>query len=173
MTRRRWMLVAATLALVLGQGSVTDRAHGQQGLTMKDLVGAWKLVSVTNTRPDGTVSFPLGKQAKGILIFDAAGNFSWQAIDPGIPRFASNNRHDGTPEEHRAVVHGVMSYFGAYSVDASGKGLTLDIVSSSWPHFTGAKHQRAILMSGDELSITNPAGSTGGGVTEARWKRMN
>jgi hypothetical protein len=70
---------------------MADRAHARQSKTMQGLVG---------------------ERANGILKFDAAGNFSWQAIDPGIPWFASNNRHDGTREEYRAAAHGVMGCFG-------------------------------------------------------------
>ena len=100
-------------------------------------VGTWSLLSVTNTHPDGTVTYPVGERATGILMFDAAGNFSWQVIDPSIPRFVSNNRLAGTHEEYRAAVHGVMSHFETYAVDPSGTPLTLDFVSSCWPHIPG------------------------------------
>jgi ABC-type uncharacterized transport system substrate-binding protein len=34
-----------------------------------------------------------------------------------LPKFGSNNRMSGTPEENKAIVQGSIAYFGTYSID--------------------------------------------------------
>src|SRR5829696_8913912 len=71
----------------------------QQNPAQKQLVGSWKLVVATTTRPDGTRFYGAGENATGLLMFDDSGSFSWTIIRPDIPKFVSNNRLEGTPEE--------------------------------------------------------------------------
>jgi hypothetical protein len=69
---------------------------GSAGLAQsaKDLVGAWTLVSAEAYGPD----------PKGLLIFDANGHFSSQFMKADLPKYASNSRTQGTPEEYKATV---------------------------------------------------------------------
>ena len=48
-----------------------------------------------------------------------------------LPKFASNNRQAGTPEENKAFVQGSLAYFGTYSVDEAAKTVTVHIESCS------------------------------------------
>ena len=106
-----------------------------------------------------------------MAMFDAAGHFSWQIIRSDIPKFASNNRQQGTAEENKAVSQGSLSYFGTYSVNDDGKSITMKIVSSSFPNFNGTTQRRPIAITGDELTVTNQAGASSG-TAEVKWKRI-
>ena len=53
-------------------------------------------------------------------MFDGTGHFSWHIIKPDIPKFAANNRLQGTAEENKATVQGVLSYFGTYTLTRTG-----------------------------------------------------
>ena len=161
----------AVVVAILAVNLTPNSAIAQQNQTKENLVATWHHVSGINTRQDGSKFHPLGDQATGLLIFDAAGNFSWQIIRPNIPRFASNNRLDGTPEEYKAAAQGILSFFGTYTVDATGKLLTMRIVSSSFPNFNNVDQKRAMSLSGDELTLINQAGSSGG-TAETKWKRL-
>lgn len=161
----------AVVVAILAMGLTPDSAIAQQNQTKENLAGHWQHVSGINTRQDGTRFYPLGENATGLLTFDTAGNFSWQIIRPDIPKFASNNRLDGTPEEYNAVAQGVLSFFGTYTVDATGKVLTMHIVSSSFPNWNNFDQKRAMSLSGDELTLMNQAGSSGGSG-ETKWKRL-
>src|SRR5947208_16061411 len=68
-----------------------------------DVVGTWTLVSSV-TEKDGTKTDQFGAGAKGMLILDATGHFMLTIIGPDLPKFGSNNRAGGTPDENRAVV---------------------------------------------------------------------
>lgn len=160
--------VAATAILV--SGVFAGVAQAQQA-TKPHLAGTWKYVLATATRPDGTKFFPQGENSTGLLMLDEAGNFSWQVIRPDIPKVASNNRLTGTPDEYKAMAQGVLSYFGTYTVDDSGKEMTMHIVSSSFPNFNGAAQKRSVSLAGDELTIFNLGGSAGGSA-EVKWSRL-
>jgi Lipocalin-like domain len=90
---RRSMLTATTMALL---ALLTGGAVGQ---TAKDLVGTWTWVQVDLTRPDGTKYQPFGTNPKGFVIFDSNGRFAYLLSRPDRPKFAANNRDQGTPEE--------------------------------------------------------------------------
>jgi hypothetical protein len=87
-----------------------------------------------------------------------------------LPKFASPNRMQGTPDENKAVAQGTLAFYGAYSV--TGKIVTLTVEGSSYPNWTGGDQQRTVAsFTGDELTWTNSVGS-GGGVAELVAKRV-
>ena len=164
-------MFAAVTMLGLLLVPLTGAAVAQQKLSKEQLVGSWTFVSAVNTRPDGSKFDPWGGKAVGLQMFDSAGRFSWQVIRSNIPRLASNNRLEGTADEFKAVAQGVLSAFGSYSLDDSGKILTQQIETSSFPNFNGAKRIWAIALTGDELTIGSQAGAAGG-TNELKWKRV-
>ena len=163
-------ITMSALLSVPGLVPLTGDAVAQQKTLKEQLVGDWTLVSVVNTRPDGTKFDPFGGKAKGMLFFASAGQFSWQIIRSDIPKFASNNRLQGTADEHKAVAQGVLSYFGIYSLDDSGKTLTQHIKLSSFPNLVGDRIW-AITLTGDELTLASQFGAAGG-TNELHWKRI-
>lgn len=169
---RRNTLALSTMALLfLGIGLPASNAVAQQKSLKEQLVGTWTFVSAVNTRPDGTKFDPWSGKAVGWQIFDSTGHFSFQVIRSDIPKLASNNRLQGTADEFKAVAQGVLSYFGTYSLDDSGKTLTQHVESSSFPNFNGSKRVWAITLTGDELTIGSQAGAAGG-TNELKWKRV-
>jgi hypothetical protein len=105
-----------------------------------------------------------------VLVFDAEGRFVEVLAVADIPKFTSNNRDNGTPNENRAVVRGSVSFFGTYSLDANGS-LTLHIERSSFPNYNGTDQKRSITsLTATELKWDNPA-NTVGGASETVWKR--
>jgi hypothetical protein len=170
-TLRLWGVFAALTMSALLLVPFSGDAVAQQKLLKEQLVGTWTFVSAVNTRPDGTKFDPWGGKAIGLQMFDSTGNFSWQVIRTDIPKLASNNRLQGTADEFKAVAQGVLSAYGTYSLDDSGKTLTQDIKISSFPNFNGAKRIWDIALTGDELTIASQAGAAGGSNI-LKWKRV-
>jgi hypothetical protein len=159
-------LTPGTIALLfLGVALAAGDAFAQ---TAKDLAGTWMLVSST-TEKDGITSDTWGPNPKGILVLDANGYYVAVGVRADLPKFASNNRTTGTPEENKAVVQGSVTHFGTFSVNAADKTLTFKIATSTFPNWDGAEQKRAFTVTGDELKYTAPG--SGGGTLTAVWKR--
>jgi hypothetical protein len=138
------------------------------------LVGTWMLVSVNIEAPDGSRFEAFGANPTGILNVDGNGHISVQFIGSGIPKFASNDRLEGTPEENKAVTQGILCYFGTYSVSDADRSLNIHIENSSFPNWKGADQKRFLAFTEDEMKWINPTASTGGpGFTgHTVWKRV-
>jgi lipocalin-like protein len=163
---RLYALTMATVALLWSSVAIPSATVAQ---TSKDLVGNWTLVSSDTVSPSGSRTPTLGTNPTGNIVFTSDGRFIWLFLNADLPKFASNNRATGMPEENAAVVRGSISAFGTYSV--SGKDLVFRIEQSTFPNWRGTEQKRTITaITGDELKWTNPAGSTGG-VAELVFKR--
>jgi hypothetical protein len=170
MMNRRSMMLTSTAAslMLLGLALPVDNAIGQ---TAKDLVGTWSWVSVDLARPDGTKYRPFGDDPKGFVIFDSNGRFAYLLSRPGRPKFAANNRDEGTPDENKAAVQGTLAYSGTYEV--SDKTLIFHVEASTYPNAEGADQKRSIIVTADELRWTNPAPTVaGGGTAQTVLKRV-
>jgi hypothetical protein len=159
-----------TLAvLALGLGIVLPGSVAAQ--TAKDLVGTWTNVSNVNIRQDGTRADAFGPHGTGIAIFESNGHYADINVNPDVPKFAANNRVQGTPAENKAAVDGVIAHYGTYSFDAANKVINLKVEGSSYPNWAGTEQKRTIIsFAGDDLkwSVAASAGGTG----EVGWKRV-
>jgi hypothetical protein len=121
--------------------------------------------------PDGSSIEPFGPNAKGMLVFDGT-RFATQVMAANLPKFASHNRMVGTLKEYEAISHGVVAYFGTYTVREPDRILTLHIERSSFPNWEGIDQLRKFEFVGGELRYT-AANSTANPAESAQlvWKR--
>ena len=135
-----------------------------------DVVGTWSLVSSVTER-DGTRTDQFGPGAKGMMALDADGRFMLTIIGPDLPKFASNNRAGGTPDENMAVVSKSIAMIGTYSVNSADKTLTFKVDSATFPNWNGTEQKRLLSSSNtDELKYITPTASSGG-VGTVTWRR--
>jgi len=95
-------------------------------------------------RPDGSKEPTFGPNPAGLVIFESDGRYVSLVVRTDVPKFASNSRIAGTPEENKAAVHGGIATFGKYSIDEANKTLILQIERSSFP--TGLELNRSGLL---------------------------
>jgi hypothetical protein len=164
------LLVVAVLSAGLLSGASDIWAKEKPGTLAKQIQGTWTLVSIYNEQ-DGKKIEPFGSQPRGSLILTPDGRFSMIFIKANMPKFAANNRMQGTAEENQAVVQGSHAYFGTYAV-ASEKEHTVNmhVEGSTFPNTTDQDQKRVMTVKGDELNVTNPT-PTIGGVAYVVWKR--
>lgn len=138
---------------------------------MDQFKGTWSLVSIRYVNTDGSAIEPFGSNAKGMLVFSGT-RFATQVMAANLPKFTSNNRMVGTPHEYEAISHGVVAYFGTYTVNAANSIVTLHIERSSFPNWEGTDQHRKFEFVGDELRYT-AASSTANPAEAAQlvWKR--
>ena len=111
----RRSVFSTSVLMALGVALLPSNVVGQQKSIKEQLVGTWTFVSSTTKLSDGSPAW--ATNPKGLLIFTENGYFSSQIVRSDLPKFASNNRAQGTPEENKAVVQGSIATFGTYTVD--------------------------------------------------------
>ena len=165
----RGRILSLALGAALGSQAVmlSSTALAQ---SVSDVVGTWTLVSSV-TEKDGARTDQFGSGAKGMMTLDAEGHFMLTIIGADLPKFASNNRATGTPEENRAVVSKSIAMIGTYSVNSADHTLIFKVDSASFPNWNGTEQKR-MLASGnkDELKYVTPNASSGG-VGTVTWRR--
>jgi hypothetical protein len=155
------MTMRLAILAALGLIQLSAPAPGQDKPLAQQLIGAWTLVASYQERPDGTRFDTFGPNPKGIMIFDQSGRMSLQMARSDRPKFSSNNRLTGTPEENKAAVQGLLSYFGRYEVQETERTVVITVDASSFPNQDGTAQKRPVEISGDELRWTNPVPSRG------------
>jgi hypothetical protein len=168
--RRSILRIFATAASELAVFAGDAMAQGKK-IDAEQLTGTWTLVSADNLLPDGGRAPVFGANPRGFLVFAANGYFSISLVNSDLPKFASNNRDNGTADENKAAVAGSLFYFGTYSVSADGT-LATHIEGSSFPNSVGTDQKRIITaLSATTVTWINPAASAGG-TAELAWKRI-
>ena len=170
----RTIKVLSAIAVIVGLmpfGTSIGWAQ-QKGQSLKQrLIGTWTFVSANETKKDGAKVDRWGANPKGSLMFDANGRYIFVISRSDIPKFVAQTVSEGTAEENKAVVKGLLVYFGTYSVNEADETLITHVEGSSFPNLNGADQKRIItLLTADELRYTNPA-STTGGTAQVVWKR--
>jgi Lipocalin-like domain len=156
------------VAVILPVGNAFSQQAGSS--PQEELIGTWVLVSSYNQRPDGSKVVPFPGTPTGILMRDGNGRVSAQQISTGLPKFASNNRQEGTPEENKAVVQGNLCYFGTYSVNETDRTFTVHVENCTFPNWAGTDQKRSFTLVGDGLTLTGSAAASGG-TAHVVWKR--
>ena len=166
---RRVTLTLTTMALLfLGVAVPAGDAVGQQKTLKEQLVGTWTYVSVDTVSPDGSRVPIYGPNPQGVASFDGS-HYMLVTMRAGQPKFASDNRMKGTPDEYKSVVQGSIAHFGGYTVNEADKTITFHIVGSTFPNWNGVDQKRPFTITGDVLKWTTPASS--GGSAEVVLKR--
>jgi hypothetical protein len=70
-----------------------------------------------------------------------------------------------TPAENQVVMEGTIAYYGTYTVDETGKTVSLRVEASSFPNQVGSEQKRTITsLTASELKLSNPTALTGGQI---------
>jgi hypothetical protein len=124
-----------------------SKVHGREAL-----VGAWQLLSWENRAADGQVTYPMGTDALGSLLYSASGRFSVTISQAGRAGFAAGDLLSGTTEEKARVVEGFVAYAGRYSFH--GDRVVHHVELSLFPNWVGSDQQRWVELNGDRLTLS-------------------
>lgn len=163
------LLVVAVFAVGSWSGASEVWAQ-EKGASLAQ--GSWILVALYN-ETDGEKTNPFGPNPRGSMLLTPDGRFSMILMRASLPKFASNIRTKGTVEENQAVVQGSVAAFGTYTMTGDKEQmLNLHMEGSTFPNWDGQDQKRPVTVIGDEMKVTNPAPSIGGGGTNYQvWKR--
>lgn len=122
----------------------------------QSLIGAWRLVEYKITPANGgEPSYPLGKDADGIIMYTPDGYMSAQLMQKGAPKFAVADLSGGTQEELAEAMKRYLAYSGGFEVkEVDGKPhLSHRMQVSSYPNWLGNVQQRVIKLDGEYLQL--------------------
>jgi Lipocalin-like domain len=171
MNRIRTIALAVVAAISLAAFGARTAENQKSGSLAKKIVGAWTLTSLVLDQ-DGKKSEPYGPGAKGTTMYTSSGRTAVVIVRADLPKFAANNRTQGTAEENKAAVAGSIAYFGTFDVNEADKTLTVHVEGSTFPNWVGTDQKRTVEFSGDEMKWINKAPSMGQGVATVTWKRV-
>jgi hypothetical protein len=137
------------------------------------LVGAWRLISWVNQAADGRVTYPMGTDAVGYLIYTADRRFSVIISRADRPRFAAEDLFGGTMKEQAQAVEDFVAYAGRYSFH--GDRVVHHVELSLFPNWVGSDQQRSAELSGDRLILSASTLLLGGErqVPRLVWERVD
>jgi hypothetical protein len=165
------LLAVAVLSGGMWAGSSAVWAKEKAGTLAKQAQGSWTLVSVY-IEQEGKKIEPFGSQPKGVVTITPDGRWSYILLKASLPKFAADNRMKGTVEENQAIVQGSLAAYGTYKViNEKEHTVKYHIEGSTFPNWDGQDQKRTWTIKGDELSVTNPTVTVGGGVAYLIFKR--
>ncbi len=138
-------------------------------------IGVWRLVSDENVADDSTVTYPVGKDGTGQIMYDAKGNMAAQVGSIHRPSFAAPDRLRGTPEEIKTAFEGYTAYFGTYTFDEKRGTVTHHVKNSVFPNWNGSDQVRYCEFSGNRLILRTAPMLVGGKKVTAiiTWERVS
>jgi hypothetical protein len=136
-----------------------------------DLTGTWSLIAWRRIAEDGTVSYPLGEDAHGLLVYTANGRMIVQLAAANRPRLETTDPLGGDAQARADAYSGSLAYFGRYEVE--GDTVVHRVDQSLYPNWSGAEQSRPFTYDGHELVLRTPpmSGPNGTVVNELAWAR--
>lgn len=136
------------------------------------LQGTWTLVAADKRLPNGETARDYGESPKGRLVVDGHGRYSLQIFKSERPRFAGDNKADGSADEFKSAVMGSSTHYGSVTIDARAGALVFSIEGSSFPNWEGTTQKRQYTFDGTELRYEVPARADGS-VPVSVWRRLD
>ncbi len=157
MDRLKFILIVLLAFFLSCQSNETvqDSNHSER-MIIEKLVGTWSLLEWTAKSPEGEITYPFGRDAKGRIMYDRLGNMSVQLARNERSLFESDDPWIGTTEEIQTAFLGFFAYYGTYSLDEENRIITHHLGMCSFPNWIGTKQQRFFKFDGEKLILTTP-----------------
>jgi hypothetical protein len=170
---RAWLLFALAVACV------PSASPGGAGAPFRreDLIGAWRLVGMTYSGPDGRVDPFYQSDSGGLIIYDRSG---WMSVEIGAPHRATWDVPSGrlAPSDENAArlkaaaLDGYYAYYGTWDFDERSSVVTHHVASALLPAEEGLDYSQSIALDHGRLVFTTRAGGPGREVVRTKtWER--
>jgi lipocalin-like protein len=141
-----------------------------------DLVGAWRLIGMTYSGPDGHTDPFYQADSSGLIMYDASG---WMSVQIGAPhrprwevaagRLASAG---GEAPLKAAAFDGYYAYYGTWDFDERSSVVTHHVASALLPAETGLDYSQSVMLDRGRLVFTTRTRGPGGEVVRTKtWER--
>lgn len=142
-------------------------------MTSNPLVSTWRLISWEIRSVDGQkISYPLGKDAVGYIIYNQDGYMSVAISRPNRQEFAAGDLLGGSAEEKAQAASTYVSYCGRYEFHGDTVSHHVDL--SLFPNWVGVEQERLVELKGNRLSLSTRPMLLGGIQQTAHliWERV-
>jgi Lipocalin-like domain len=142
-------------------------------VTYNPLVGTWRLISWENRSVvDGRVSYPLGEDAVGYIMYNEDGYMFVAIMGSNRPQFAAADLLSGTLEEEAQAEETYVSYCGRY--EFKGDTVIHYVELSLFPNWVGVEQERLVEVKGNRLTLSTRPILLGGIRQSAHliWERV-
>jgi hypothetical protein len=135
------------------------------------LLGSWRLVSCETEAADGSIDYPLGEDAVGLLMYTEDGYMSVSLARAERHPFAGGDLLGGTGREKEQAAESYVSYCGRY--EYCDDHVTHHVELSLFPNWSGQNQKRHVELKGARLTLDAPPFVIKGVEQRARlvWKR--
>jgi hypothetical protein len=116
------------------------------------LVGAWRLVTWENRAADDRLTYPMGPDPLGYLLYTADGRFSVTISRRDRAPFVAGDLLGGSTDEKATAVEGFTAYAGRYTFD--GERVVHHVELSLFPNWVGSDQKRAAEISEQRLTLS-------------------
>ena len=117
------------------------------------LIGTWKLLSWENRSIlDGEVSYPLGEDAVGYIMYGADGYMSVAIMQPERAKFSAGDLLGGSEQERAQAAGTYVSYCGRYEFRRDTVVHRVEL--SLFPNWIGVEQERLVEVVGDRLMLS-------------------
>ena len=117
--------------------------------------GTWELVEWSSRSPLG-LTYPFGKDAKGMISYDERGNMSVHLMRADRPTFKSDDLGIVQGPEIDSAFRSYVAYFGTYSVDHRAATVTHHLKGCTFPNWTGSGQVRHFTFENGLLILSTP-----------------
>jgi hypothetical protein len=170
------LTAASVLTQAEGRRTAAAEVAAGNAASRSRLVGTWKLVKIEERDAQGRLVTPLdyGPDPVGMLMYDATGHMSAQAMRRDRPRLPSDDVHRASPEQAKMAFVGYNAYFGTYDVDERAGLVVHHVQGAMIPNWVGGHQQRRFTLTGDRLVLEPPEIQAAGEKRTRRltWERV-
>lgn len=118
------------------------------------LLGTWRLASYEAVGAGGDLIYPVGRDAVGVLAYDAQGHVSVHIMHPGRAPFAGGDLSQASDAEFAAAARGYFAYYGRFEVDEAAATVTHKLEMCLVPNWEGAAQVRHARLDGARLLLS-------------------
>ena len=141
-------------------------------MTPNPLIGTWRLMSWENRSVDGQISYPLGRDAVGYIMYNPDGYMFVAIMRPDRVKFAAGDLLGGSTEEKAQAAETYVSYCGQY--EFRGDTVIHHVELSLFPNWVGVGQERLVELMGNRLMLSTRPVLLGGIQQTAHllWERV-
>jgi hypothetical protein len=150
-------------------GAQARRSTREDEDIVRTLIGAWRLVSWSETKKDGRIDYPLGEHAIGQLIYGADGHVAAQLQRKEAEPLRQPDWRAASQAESAKAWKSYFGYFGTFSIDTARQAVVHHVEGAWFPNLDDTDQVRMFRFEGSDRLVLDA--DTAWGKVRIVWER--